>query len=222
VSKVLVVATNERCPAVFALRSERVPFDLVLVEDDYTYGRTLAEYWQRGETFVNVEHDIVPWPGAIQEVLNCEHAWCGYDYPVGEAGVMPGAIGCVKFSEKLMRHSPSKTCDAWADTKWNKLDGVIFKSMPGHWHRHEPAVAHLTQMKEMARPVDWNAMKHPDLQVKPPDADPRLISMVTRDRGSHHPVDYKGINIVNEEPPSGPMPEPGGLPAATRRGWFND
>ena len=43
--RVVVVAVKEHCPAVVALRSTCTPFELVIVEDDYTYGQTLKRYW---------------------------------------------------------------------------------------------------------------------------------------------------------------------------------
>jgi hypothetical protein len=145
---IVVVAVHEECPAVVALRSYRLPFDLVRVRDEFTYGQTLTRYWQAGETFINVEHDIVPWPGALEALWACDRpAWCGYEYPVGYSGKFGRSLGCVLFHDAFLRTHPDVS---WTDVPWSTLDASIYRTMGQTWHTHVPPVAHLTPLKTLA------------------------------------------------------------------------
>jgi hypothetical protein len=141
---ILVVAVVERCPAVAALRSMRLPHELVIAKDEYTYGQTLARYWRHGQAFINVEHDIVPWPGSLEAMWGCGAEWCGYEYPIGESAKLGRSLGCVLFSAGAMRQHPDV---GWGEVPWNRLDAAVFRVMAQPWHVHRPPVAHLTTMK---------------------------------------------------------------------------
>lgn len=148
-----------------------IDFEMVIAESPYTYGETMHRYWQKGHTFINVEHDIVPYPGALQAIDECGYNFCGYDYPIGYAGVLgPGrgsALGCVKFGASLMRDYPDLS-DDWPTTPWNALDAKIFLSLKGKadefpaqtrwthfvWHEHYPPVSHLHRMKGLDDPAE--------------------------------------------------------------------
>lgn len=124
----------------------RLPFELVLAKDDFTYGDTLQRAWDAGEPFINVEHDIVPWPGALEALWRCpdQPPWCGYRYPLGYSGLLEDSLGCVCIR-------PTRSV-AWnlKGILWNQLDAAIFRAMrPNQWHEHRPPVAHLTMMKEL-------------------------------------------------------------------------
>lgn len=146
--KILVVAASEQCPAAAALRSMRLPFELVVAQDDFTYGQALERHWQAGEPFINVEHDIVPWPGALEALWSCAspEPWCGYPYLVGESGKLSSSIGCV-----LVRHVVPPV--ELGHIPWNRIDAAVYRVMGGAWHRHSPPVAHLTTMKILQEEV---------------------------------------------------------------------
>jgi hypothetical protein len=117
-----------------------------------TYGQTLTRYWQVGQSFINVEHDIVPWPGALEKLWSCgpdvvDARWCGYEYPVGYSGKYGRSLGCVLFHGDFMRAHPDVS---WADIRWNHLDSAVFQTMGHTWHTHTPPVAHLTPLKTLA------------------------------------------------------------------------
>lgn len=150
-----------------ALKSTGLEFEAVVATEAYTYGETMHRYWQMGDTFINVEHDIVPYPGALEALDECEHEFCGYDYPIGHAGILgPGrgsALGCVKFDRKLMQDYPNLS-RPWRYIPWNQLDAGIFTSLKDKipnptivntrwthfcWHEHLPPVAHLDDFKDL-------------------------------------------------------------------------
>lgn len=151
-SKVFVVTTNERCPAISALRSERIPFEVVTVEGTYDYGQFLHAQWVIGEEFVFIEHDIVPWPGAVQALLGCKSHWCIYQNMIGHSGKLQSALGIVRFSQRLMEVQEFANF-GWDKTEWNHLDAQVYGALEVdrkfHPHIHTPPVAHLTDMKEL-------------------------------------------------------------------------
>ncbi len=112
--------------------------------DDHSYWRLLKEIWEKGETVTIVEHDILPWPSAIEEMLACPAIWCGYSYDQRGIGLYH-SFGCVKFTSELMK----QTRHIWDDVEdrhWSKLDTQF------EWktfqlgirpHQHRPAVIHL-------------------------------------------------------------------------------
>src|SRR5205085_3509198 len=91
--------------------------DLVDVEaDGRTYARFLAGLWQRQESVLIVEHDVVPTRGQLASLASCDHPWCAFTYEPHEDVSYddPGAIvmlGCCKLSAEFMR----ATERAWFD-----------------------------------------------------------------------------------------------------------
>jgi hypothetical protein len=140
----VVPALLEDCPAVLALRAEGLRPEVVIMADDLAYGRLLAALWTTGEGFILVEHDIVPWPGALARLATCSASFCAYRYPLG--GSTGCELGCVRFGTDLLRSHPDLPI-AWSGVTWQYLDTRLFKALRacGHDtpHVHEPAVAHL-------------------------------------------------------------------------------
>jgi hypothetical protein len=122
----------------------------VLVEDDYTYGRTLKRYWRENKRFINIEHDIVPWPGACEEMWECDYGYCTYQYPIGYSGKFGMSLGMVMLDPAIWE-LPDEYAYVWDEYTWNNLDGAVFGSMRdahyGDPHIHTPPVAHLTPLK---------------------------------------------------------------------------
>lgn len=169
-TRVVVVCLSEQCLAVEALKSLALDFEAVVVKDEYTYGETMHRYWQMGDTFINVEHDIIPYPGALEALDQCPYQFCGYDYPIGHAGLTGpcrgSALGCVKFGSLLIGRFPDLS-EPWQYVNWNGLDAAVFASLryklddPPEvktrwtnfcWHNHTPAVSHLSSIKRLDTP----------------------------------------------------------------------
>lgn len=157
--KVIVAAVAENCTASLALKMEGVKHQVGICDGDFGYGELLASIWSLGEGFILIEHDIVPWPGALQAMWDCKSEWCGYPYPyytrnrVGsrERLIRSHSCGCVKFSDALVRGWPDLPTEReWAKCRWSKLDGLIGRSIVSalksslifEWHEHSPPVAH--------------------------------------------------------------------------------
>ena len=108
--------------------------------DVYAYDRLFRRLWAEGEPFVIVEHDNLPWPGAVQRLWECDRPWCAFEYlMLGELRV---ALGCTKFDPSRLGD-----CPLTGDPKpWNRMDWFVIDELTTRYassHLHEPAVAHL-------------------------------------------------------------------------------
>ena len=122
---------------------------------DYKYMEHVDSYWglmrglwEEGETFIVIEHDVLPWPGAIQELQNCSEDWCSFTYEMKNGYGIYHAFGCTKFGKGLIEALP----DAWMqieDHNWNRLDSQFCKLalMAGLVpHPHRPPVIHFRDL----------------------------------------------------------------------------
>ena len=147
--RIVVPALSHGEPAEQALRMENLLPEVHLVAgDDFAYGRLLKRCWHDGATycvsFAVVEHDVVPWPGALQKLWECPEPYCGYCYLLGR-GQIGGALGCVRFAGDFLRANPG-AADEWDRVPWYALDGHIATTMRrlglDDYHIHEPPVGH--------------------------------------------------------------------------------
>lgn len=159
-SPILVPYTTLRPETAKALAKHGPLFVRMNTTDDYW--RLLNSAWATQETFVVVEHDVVPHEGALEELLRCEHDWCAFPYMV--AGIERPALGCTKFSTNLMVRSPDLMI-AIGDKErhWSVLDAFITVGLElqgERCHVHSPAVAHLNEKAtEPILPADAKMLK---------------------------------------------------------------
>lgn len=115
----------------------------VKIEGDFGYSNYFKDRWDAGESFINLEHDIVVYPGALQALWDCPQPWCAYNYhlPVhqlenleDEATNVP--TGCVKVSAEMIKQLPG----FW-DTPilWDRCDQHLSKCGL-KVHQHFPGV----------------------------------------------------------------------------------
>lgn len=142
--RVVVAAIDADPIALRALLTEGILPEVVRCDgDDFAYSRLLTDLWRGGEPFCLLEHDVVPYPGAIGALFVCPEPWCGYQY----AGVAEGGLGCVRFGAKLLA---TDLTPAWAGVHWSDLDGLVTRTIGGHlrrplYHRHTPDLAHASR-----------------------------------------------------------------------------
>lgn len=142
----VVVATPEArggCPAHHALRMEGIPHERHGCNGVHGYGEVFHGLWAAGDPFVLVEYDIVPWPGAVQGMIDCPGGWCAHRYPLHrmpEGGTnLNAGFGFVKL------RPTGPPLEEWLSTPWHLLDGAVIpvlNSRLGAPHIHEPPVAH--------------------------------------------------------------------------------
>jgi hypothetical protein len=129
------------------------------------YGDYFTRRWAAGRSFVNVEHDVVPWPGAIDQLVRCPEPWCHFDYTdhtdVDKMNEFrPAIFGCVKFGARIIaatlgvwtvRRQLGSEGFAWPDggwlgrgePEWRTLDSFFWLYAADRgWrpHLHHPAV----------------------------------------------------------------------------------
>ena len=117
----------------------------------WAYIDYFQDRWDECSGFVNLEHDVVPWPGAVSALLCCSEPWCFYGYSpfrLGEkmeARLVDGiraALNDPKIFE-LVAHEPAfseffdsdgslKPVESWpleqaSNSSWfNKISAVLF------------------------------------------------------------------------------------------------
>lgn len=85
------------------LERSGVQFALYQIDpaDEFAYANLFATAWSRGETFVILEHDVLPTVEQLWAIVGCDHDWCSYPYDddITLAGPM---FGLVRFHRRLM------------------------------------------------------------------------------------------------------------------------
>lgn len=120
-----------------------------------TYARAFAQWWEAGEPFAIVEHDVVPWPGAIEVLEACPELWCAFSYYQDDRELPRPYLGCVRFRPQGPPPFEVVPDDVHAGyvrenglPHWQALDLIVAASLHGRgWqcHQHFPAVAHVKQ-----------------------------------------------------------------------------
>lgn len=122
-------------------------YEPVELDSLYGYGEYFRARWWPPRSFINVEHDCVPWPGALESLADCPEPWCAYWYSlacVRDADINHPTtsvpLGCVKVGERLI----DATRGAWDDPiKWHRCDGYltqIAREAGFRVHRHYPGI----------------------------------------------------------------------------------
>ncbi len=108
-----------------------------------SYYELINELWHEGETFTIIEHDIIPWPGAVSELNECSRVWCLCPYNLNTNS----SLGFTKFGEVLLKEHPNILENpSGYDKSWTRLDWYLTRELfkLGYQpHTHQPNVAHL-------------------------------------------------------------------------------
>lgn len=141
--RVFVPHTRLQVATRVALR--RVEHEPVELTAGYTYPDYWRDRWHAGEGFVNVEHDVVPWPGAVESLIECPAPWCAFGYHTNdvfadrERSSYP-YVGCVKFSARAIELTRG-ACDGLTD--WLMVDHALALALRAAGldvHQHFPSV----------------------------------------------------------------------------------
>lgn len=133
--------------------------DPVKVDGKYGYSQYFKDRWETGESFINVEHDCVIWPGAIEALEECQEPWCVYDYSLPnhrlrnlEEEVNGIPLGCMKISTETI----SKIPECWDEKiDWSYCDQHLTKYALKHRlrvHQHYPGIVNANkELVKLAR-----------------------------------------------------------------------
>ena len=122
------------------------------------YHELFLGLWHEGHGWINVEQDIVTFPGAIAELEACPELWCARAYWLG--AVFGAFLGFTKFSDDLVRNNPGvmEAIDRLRDDGTprhyfgrldTRLSQVLMDQLGLTIHLHWPAVEHLNPEKKM-------------------------------------------------------------------------
>ena len=108
-----------------------------------TYGELLADLWRGGSGFIVLEHDVVPYEGALEAITCCPEPWCGYSYrPNGGISSFFCNLGCTKFAAPMVQAVPDALD---CEHPWTVSDAYLSQALTraGYRpHRHTPDVEH--------------------------------------------------------------------------------
>lgn len=138
----VIVATirGVQSSASLALRAEGIEHERAELGDGLGYWHLISRHWRKGEGFVLLEHDVVPWPGAVALLAECPEDWCVHEYPYSEPPELIWALGAWKVSAAFTAaHSlPTRV-------RWDGLDHYargVLRDDAGPPHVHRPPFAH--------------------------------------------------------------------------------
>lgn len=120
-----------------ALGQQNADYKLIELVDDYDYWRFYKKVW--GEPFIVVEHDVMPWIGAIEQMKKCPMQWCAVPYAI-HGGFFDG-LGCTKFPALKIKLEKQR---------WDSLHGTIDHQLRRTYnltpHIHNPPALHMNQL----------------------------------------------------------------------------
>lgn len=125
------------------LRSQGHRPDCFELSGDDAYRQLLKWLWEVGESVIIVEQDILPWPGALDELAGCPCRWGTYSYREHGGVGIAHMLGCAKLTGALMAAVPQ----VWDEPgHWSGLDQRLFfaaRAVGIEPHLHRPPVLHL-------------------------------------------------------------------------------
>jgi hypothetical protein len=132
-------------------RNEVEFVDVSATQESYFW--LMHRCWKEAQTFVVIEHDIVPWPGAIRAIHDCESILCAYQAPIGTFnGEYSGlGLGVWKLGKSLLEKFPDHLDDPTLTRLWHKVDGEMISRLVYdkgiEIHYHHPPVVHLSKQR---------------------------------------------------------------------------
>lgn len=157
-------ATDTRTGQLGPYPETRAALEAQGIEAEYVYtGKSPEDYhellsglWREGTGWINIEQDIVPWPGAIAELEACPEELCAFPYELSTGW---GAwLGCTKFSTELIAREPglfhgmaALPFDGTPKRYWGRLDTRMYEVLERAGrirHLHWPAVEHLHESQK--------------------------------------------------------------------------
>lgn len=124
------------------------------------YHEELQRYWDTGEDWVNVEHDIVIDDWVLPAFEACPEPWCVAIYELA-GGFVPGVLGCVRFRAQLMAALPDAMRQAGAsdntgvpERAWWRTDVRLDRILrdEGYLPHIHGRVEHLNEKQKLVDP----------------------------------------------------------------------
>ena len=132
-------------------------YNKILIKGKFGYSKYFKQRWLERESFINIEHDSVLWPGAIESLENCISPWCAFDYSSEtnwerdrDAGIMHSyQLGGMKITQYLIDH----TKGIWdKPIDWHNCDTHLFSSTEIRCHQHFPGIVNANPVLAIQQP----------------------------------------------------------------------
>ncbi len=174
----IVVPFTKLEPATEALARRHGAGFVDVSQDDEAYYRLLTRLWGMGESFLIVEHDIVPAEQVIAEMRDCSEPWCAAPFPqllaLKTADGQPvrrlqlaltWGLGLMRFNAALLRSHPDALERAG--------------SLSRHWHDLDKTLLHVVLKGERHVPgphLHYGECRHLRTEVDRFPLEPRLAA----------------------------------------------
>lgn len=115
------------------LDDEGVMAHYVATHEPDGYWRCLHDAWSDGGSFIVLEGDKFPAPGALHELWDCPHLWCVFPVAMRDTDAVSPypSLACAKFDATLMALAPTLMDDVGdvdvglGEREWSRLDMVV-------------------------------------------------------------------------------------------------
>lgn len=116
----------------------------------YSYWNAMKMMFSEGDTFLNIEHDVVLSLDQVNDLAACPEPVCAVAYPYAgpDWSWEPReiqALGVCKFSAELVKDMAPKLTNE--QVEFRAVDPAIFHLLPGYpqhiFHRHYPNAEHI-------------------------------------------------------------------------------
>lgn len=144
---------------VTASQCDQYDWEAIEVSGSWGYTDYFIDRWANRIPFINVEQDVITWPGAIESLWNCSEEWCAFTY---EGYNTVPVLGCCKFTASFINRIPK----VWIEQKlsklrepgWYWLDGWLWQYLNHEYpHMHYPNVINAVGSKVATNPASSNA-----------------------------------------------------------------
>ena len=131
--KVIVPHVEFRPDLCRLLEDEGINPRFVSTHEHDGYWECLSDAWAEGDTFIVLEGDKYPAPGALLELWECLRLWCVYPVPMRDTDAVSPypSLACVKFDEDMITADPllmdrvGEINVGFGEREWSRLDMAV-------------------------------------------------------------------------------------------------
>lgn len=102
---------------------------LVPTHGEFGYSNYLKQRWDEGQTFINIEHDVVPTMAILQSMWDCPSPLCVTGHSDVPGQPEASYLACVKIGADFIAQRKIN----WTGLKWFECDQQMWKSDPEYY-----------------------------------------------------------------------------------------
>lgn len=137
-------------------------YDPVRMTDSDSYLNFFKKRWEEGESFINIEHDVIFGRGAIEELERCPKGWCAFGTSESDSfdNGTTAPLALAKFSSWFIEEYPNLWKEKPVELKdyknptWQICDIWIQRYMePKVCHQHYPSIVNANPVKNVVKVI---------------------------------------------------------------------